>query len=270
MLAEQHVSNESTGQDDLFGLDIAVSNNDGQGEPAERDRLFMTVPEWNEHERLIGEKETLGFYLEGHPITRYQDELSLIVTVPLVNIRPGRVIVAGYIENIRTRSGPRGRMAEVRIDDRTARAHLTIYSDVYNKVRSYLIKDKLIIVAGEAVGDDYYDTGYYVKVDAVFDLTMFRDSCATLKLVLNKKMMKNGILDTIKHTISQCSHRKRPIVIEFDSENASGEISLGDNWKIEINDKLIDELQNIIGVNNVLISYQGLNNFILQQTSHKN
>ena len=270
MFAEQHGANESTGQDDMFGLEITIVDSHDQMELSERKDLFINVPEWSEHERLMGEKETLGFYLEGHPITRYQDELGSIITVPLINIRPGRVIVAGYIENIRTRTGPRGRMAELRIDDRTARAHLTIYSDVYNKVRSYLIKDKLIIAAGEAVEDDYYDTGYYIKVDTVFDLARIRDSCACLRLRLNKKMMKNGILDTIKHVFSQCSHKKRPVIIEYDSESARGEIDLGDNWKIEISDKLLDELRNSIGEENVLISYNGLNNYILQQSTQQN
>ena len=270
MLAEQHVSNESTGQDDLFGLEISTAGREDDSDSVQRDRLFVTAPELDEHERLIGEKETLGFYLEGHPITRYQDELASIVTVPLVNIRPGRVIVAGYIESLRTRSGPRGRMAELRIDDRTARAHVTVYSDVYNRVRSSLIKDKLIIVAGEAVEDDYYDTGCYIKADSVFDLTQVRDSCACLKLVLNKKMMQNGILDNIRHAFSQGSHRERPVVIEFDNEQACGRLSLGDDWKIEINDKLIDELRGLVGDDKVFITYHGLNNFILQQASHKN
>jgi DNA polymerase-3 subunit alpha len=270
MFAEQHVSNESAGQDDLFGLEIVAANRGGHMGLPERDKLFVNAPEWNDHQRLLGEKETLGFYLEGHPIARYQDELASIITVPLAAVRPGRAIVAGYIENVRTRSGPRGRMAEIRIDDRTARAHLTIYSEVYHKVRACLIKDKLIIAAGEAVQDDYYDTGYYIKTDAVFDLAKIRDSCASLKLTLNKELMKNGILDNIKYAFSQCSHRKRPVIIEYDCEYASGEINLGDDWKIEINDKLIDDLRRFVGEKNVLITYHGLNNYILQQTSHKN
>ena len=272
MTAEQHTANKNTGQDDLFGLDVSSVEGNLADESSGKTDLFITSPDWDEHERLIGEKETLGFYLEGHPITRYQNELESIITVPLVGIRPGpkSVTVAGYIENIRTRSGTRGRMAELRIDDRTARAHLTIYSDVYQKVRSYLIKDKLIIATGEAVEDDYYDTGYYIKVDSVLDLAKIRNSCALLKLSINNKMMKNGILDNIKQIFSHCSHKIRPVIIEYESDIARGEIDLGDDWKIEINDKLIEELRNLLGENNVNISYEGLKNYLLHQINHRN
>ena len=34
-------------------------------------------PEWPEDERLRYEKETLGFYITGHPLNKYNDELKL-------------------------------------------------------------------------------------------------------------------------------------------------------------------------------------------------
>ena len=83
-------------------------------------------------------------------------------------------------------------------------------------------------------------------------------------------MMKNGILDTIKQVFSQCSHKKRPVIIEYDSEYAKGEIDLGEDWKIEISDNLLDDLRNFIGEENVLINYIGLNNYILQQSNQRN
>jgi DNA polymerase-3 subunit alpha len=260
-LAEQHSANVNTGQSDMFGLVTAA----GQQHPAstrmESDTPFIHVSEWSEQERLAGEKETLGFYLEGHPITRYQRELADIVTMPLRDIRPGRVTVAGYIENIRTRSSLRGRMAEIRLDDRTARVNLTLYSEVYHRYRDMLLTDRLIIACGEALADDYYDSGYYVKVDSVHDLHAVRNNYASLKLTLDQNMLANGTLESIQRLLSKHANHTRPVAIEFRRGDVMGRIDLGEKWKIEINDGLLEGLAALIGEENVRLDYHNVNLF---------
>jgi len=261
-LAEQHSANRNAGQDDMFGLGTAseteTENPDGNNFTAS----FVQADCWDDYDRLIGEKETLGFYLEGHPITRHEDELAGIITMPLRDITPGRVIVAGYIENIRTRSGMRGKMAEVRLDDRTARAQLTLYSEVYERNRAMLITDKLIVARGEAVEDDYYNTGYYIKVDSLHELGHIRNQCASLRLSLDEGMLQNGMIESVRNVLAPYINNSRPVIIEYDNGQAKGEIDLGDSWKIEINDKLMDELGKLVGVDNVKIEYQGVNRFL--------
>jgi DNA polymerase-3 subunit alpha len=258
-LAEQHSANKNTGQTDLFGLEIRTAEEHEGGSGAEPEAPFVQMAEWSEQERLAGEKETLGFYLEGHPITRYQQELSRIVTTQLRDVKPGRVIVAGYIENIRTRTGMRGRMAEIRLDDRTARVHLTLYSEVYQKYRALLITDKLIIARGEALQDDYYDSGYYIKVDSVYELNRVRNEFASLKLRLSRNMLENGKLSEIKQLLQPYANNTRPVYIEYDNGMASGRLDLGRQWHIEITDHLIDQLMAVCGEENVRLDYHTVN-----------
>ena len=152
-LAEQHASNRNTGQDDLFGLGTGPVT--GHTEEFETHTVsFVVSGDWDDQERLHWEKETLGFYLEGHPISRYEKELSEIITVQLRHVKKERLRIAGYIENIRTRAGARGRTAEIRLDDRTSRMQLTLYPEVYDRYRPNLIKDRLIIICGEAIEDE--------------------------------------------------------------------------------------------------------------------
>ncbi|MEJ2427166.1 MAG: DNA polymerase III subunit alpha, partial [Candidatus Thiodiazotropha sp.] len=72
-LAEQHHAMQAMGQNDLFGM--------GEPQPAEASHAQVIpddVDEWEEEQRLLGEKETLGLYLTGHPIDRYAEELPHI------------------------------------------------------------------------------------------------------------------------------------------------------------------------------------------------
>ena len=72
LAAEQLARDTSTGQNDMFGNVLG-----GGGVVESR---FKAGSEWPEEERLAGEKETLGLYLTGHPITRFEAELEKITS----------------------------------------------------------------------------------------------------------------------------------------------------------------------------------------------
>jgi DNA polymerase-3 subunit alpha len=260
--AEQHLANRNAGQNDMFGLDAAPVAGVPDAGNKQQILSFVEAEPWDDHERLLWEKETLGFYLEGHPISRYTDELAQIITVPLRNVRDGRVIVAGYIENIRTRAGARGRMAEVRVDDRTARMHLTLYTESYERYRAKLIKDKLIVIRGEGIEDDYYNNGYYIKVDSVYELDEIRNNCGVLRLSLDAAMCRNDIIEQVKTVLLSYNNNKRPVIIEFDNGQAIGRLDLGDAWKVHIDDTLLGSLRGLLGNENVNIDYYQVNEYL--------
>ncbi len=255
--AEQFANNSSTGQDDLFGLDMNSTPTAAAGTDSE----FADARELDEYERLRAEKETLGFYLQGHPISRYEAELGLITTTALNSISLGVVRIAGYIESIRTRSGQRGRMAELRIDDRTARVHVNLYSEVYEKYRSVLQKDKLVIISGEAVADDYYESGLSVKAEKIADLADTRANCSYLVLRLDRQMMQNGMLNIIKGTLKAHANRKSPVMVEYTNGTAKGNLNLGNDWRVEISDKLLQELAGLLGNENIMVRYRDVHKY---------
>ncbi len=76
-LGEQNSLALTTGQDDLFGLSVA--QNPFQSETA-------AVPDWTEAVRLGYERETLGLYLSGHPITPYEPDLRFLVSARLADV----------------------------------------------------------------------------------------------------------------------------------------------------------------------------------------
>ncbi|MGH8457263.1 MAG: DNA polymerase III subunit alpha, partial [Stenotrophobium sp.] len=69
--AEKAAESASSGQDDLFGLGSATPK---AGERIEAD----LAPDWPLREKLNHERETLGFYLSGHPIEAYADVIKQI------------------------------------------------------------------------------------------------------------------------------------------------------------------------------------------------
>jgi len=250
-LSEQFSTNTVTGQDDLFGLD----DMSGTGTNGQRPSEFIQVADWSDDERLTGEKETLGFYLRGHPIIRYENELVKFITTRLKDIRPGNVLVAGYIHRLRTRSGARGRMAEVILDDRNGRATVTVYADKYQQYRQLLIKDKLIIVRGEVVADDYLDNGYAIIAREICDLDEMRNRHAALRLKLNADHAGKETLDQVRTELAGHRTGNSKVRMDYLNGNAVCTLEMGAEWRVSITDNLLESLRNILGNENVVIEY---------------
>ncbi|MFT7460915.1 MAG: DNA polymerase-3 subunit alpha, partial [Planctomycetota bacterium] len=255
-LAEQMNNNVSRGQDDMFGVEVRTAIVNSDENSAFDDNAFADAPDWDDHERLRGEKETLGFYFKGHPIMRYEQELAKIPnSYRLCDVRPGKVTVAGYIESIRMRSGSRGKTAEVRLDDRTARMQLTLYPEVNQRYRDILIKDKLIVVKGEAKEDDYKGVGYVIDTKEVFTLEQIRQIHANLKLRINEGMINNGVISDLQALLSSHNRGKSPVVIEYETGKASALLQFGETWKVNIDDHMLEELDRLLGTDRVELHY---------------
>ena len=263
-LADQFSSNNSAGQDDLFGLGLSKPSESNNSTDIE----FVNVKDLNELERLKAEKETLGFYVNGHPITKYEKELLSITTSSLGDVKLGIVRVAGYLEGIRTRSGQRGRMAELRVDDKTARMVVNLYSEAYEKYRSVLQKDKLVIIVGEAVEDDYYSSGIAIKADMVVDLDEVRSLCGFLSLTLNRNTVKKT-LPLVQEILRNHKSDKCHVIIKYENDSASGVITLGDDWKVNINDELLEELSVILGDDKVSVLYKDVHKYFTAKPKFK-
>ena len=251
--AEQYMDNTGSGQDDMFGTELlATSVDSGAGQEIP----YISVPAWEDHERLMGEKESLGFYLKGHPIARYESELSAVISANLCRVKAGmNLTVAGYIESIRIRTGMRGRLAEVMLDDRTARLQVTVYSENYQQYRDLLVKDQLVIIKGESVNDDYYEAGVAIVAREIYSLAEVRERYASLRLKVNRNMLDNGFIPSLKEVLSRHGSGTNKVSMEYNDNQVSTLLSFGSSWSVKISDELLGELNELVGGANVNLDF---------------
>jgi DNA polymerase-3 subunit alpha len=250
--AGQYVSATDAGQNDMFGLHVAQAP-----VAAADDHRFVSAAPWTDRQRLDAEKETLGFYLRGHPIQRYEPELAHIVSTSLRELRAGNVTVAGYIDSLRVRSGPRGRMAEFQLDDRTARAHVRLYAEVYQRYYGLVAEDHLVIIRGEVVEDDYYQTGCAIVARELFTLDQCRARGARLCLRVGPEHAGNGLVSGLQQALAPHRPGPAPVLIEYNNDIATGTVALGSRWQVTLNDRLLDALAGLLGEGNVSVQYPG-------------
>jgi DNA polymerase III subunit alpha len=252
-VAEQHLRDRTAGQEDLFG---------GVTSPAEAGRradTFVDTCEWDEAERLAAEKETLGLYLTGHPITRYETELTQFVTARLAELRPDAqqtAVVAGLMVGLRTMSARRGgRLAFVVLDDRTARLEVSVFPEVFQRYRDLLVKDKLLIVEGSVVTDEYTG-GYRMTAERLYDVDQAREAYAKqLIIALDGRRTVNGFTQKLGQTLAPFRDGACPVCIEYRNQRAEARLTLSADWRIRPTEELLRRLGDLAGPGQVRLVY---------------
>jgi DNA polymerase III subunit alpha len=150
--AASAAADKARGQVSLFGMleEKAEVKDDG----------MIRVPEWTQSELLAHEKELLGFYITGHPLTPFA---PLLERFTLANSRTasalgGRTmtriggIVTGVQQGMSKKSGKP--YAMVTLEDLEGSFTMLCMNENYDKYRALLETSKALLVVGEVSNDE--------------------------------------------------------------------------------------------------------------------
>ncbi len=237
-ISDQNAKNNLSGQQDLFSKTVQLPQETG----------YCEAQAWTELQRLQNEKDSLGYYLSGHPLDSYRGEISQFCRTTLANVKPTyeqTVTVAGQIVAMRTLLTKRGdRMAIISLDDGTARVEAAVFSDVYQEVRHILAKDEIVVIEGEVSIDDY--TGGHRmscrNVMSLVDARVHYGKHVLLKLDHNVDIQ--SLLTILPQTImSESAGTDCPLVIEYQGEEAKARLKLPKQYRLVPSDERLEELQ---------------------------
>ena len=114
---------------------------------------------WPESLRLAHEKETLGFYITGHPIRQYAAEMSRLATTSTADLAdraPGsEVTVGGIVAQVRTMRTRKGnRMGAILLEDLRGIVEVLVFPEVYARIEDRAVADRPVIVRGKLDRDE--------------------------------------------------------------------------------------------------------------------
>ncbi|HZV61392.1 MAG TPA: DNA polymerase III subunit alpha [Methylophilaceae bacterium] len=245
--AEQ--SGAAIGQDSLFGEAM--------------DSVAQTLPDvapWSEQERLQQEKIALGFYLSGHPYLGYRKELADFVRTELASLKPQEQpqLLAGVITGIRMRMTSRGKMAIVTLDDASSRIEMVVGNELLNESSQLLKEDMLLVVEGRVSNDDFTG-GLRVSARRLYDLASARSAYASLLKISCNGQADAGklreLLMPYRRGKNADERRGCAVKVEYYNANARAELMLGDEWRVELRDELLNGLRCWLSDENVKILY---------------
>jgi DNA polymerase-3 subunit alpha len=118
------------------------------------------IDEWDEKQLLALEKESLGFYITGHPLIGYEDILDKFTNANSVVVKEKKdgdtVRIGGIIRKLKTiKTKKRGElMAFVTLEDLHGSLEATVFSSLYAKVHDLLTDDRPILIQGQLQKDE--------------------------------------------------------------------------------------------------------------------
>ena len=124
---------------------------------AESDPLDPSIPEWDTEQRLLNEKEVLGFYLSGHPLRGVWDRaqrLGVVGTGQLGQAEDGaKVLLCGLVSALREINTKNGnRMGFATIEDVEGTIEVTIFPELFRQSVTHLKSGAPLLIRGKVEG----------------------------------------------------------------------------------------------------------------------
>jgi DNA polymerase-3 subunit alpha len=248
--AEQAAANAN--QSSLFGmLEEAVTPGGN---------ALVEVPRWSEKELLQQEKKSLGFYFSGHPFDAYRSEIAGFVKTKLGSLAPQqeKQLLAGIVYATRTMMTRRGKMAFVALDDGEAQVEVAVFNELFERHRDLLREDQLLLVEGKVSKDDY-SGGLRVTADRLYGVAEARTRYAKgMRLAMNGQASAaklRELLGPYRRVAAAEESGGCPVTIRYHNQGGACEVTLGDGWRVELDDNLLTSLKEWLSEEGVSILY---------------
>jgi DNA polymerase III subunit alpha len=223
-------------------------------------------PEWSEAVRLAGERDTLGLFLTGHPIGRFEADLPHLVSArigDLVSERPvpggegtrgffmGKpATVAGLVYEIRKR----GTRTSFVLDDRSGRIEVTLFEEVYQQYREVIGKDALVLVEGTVRFDEFID-GWRLAAKRITELHRLREQRARGLIVTLPANAPPAFAARLAETLEPWrAGASCDVFVRHANRAAYGRLAFGPEWRVRPTRELVERLETLTG-NRVIPSY---------------
>ncbi|MFP6669866.1 MAG: DNA polymerase III subunit alpha, partial [Pirellulaceae bacterium] len=252
------LSDRRSGQKNLF-----EQFNDDTNQ--EDDVPLPNVPEFEERERLIMEKEVLGFYLSSHPLAEHRDLLasySSHTTTRLSKLSDRtEVVIGGMISSItlaHTKNGRPGsptKYANFDIEDVEGTVRCIMWPDSFQRFEPLLEPDSILLARGSV---DRRGGGDEVNliVDELISLDQLDDRC-TRGMVIRVDELKHGdrMLPQI-YEILRAYPGNQEVRLLLDLADGHRVSMKADRLQVQVNTELKQRIDDLLGHHNYQVITQ--------------
>jgi DNA polymerase-3 subunit alpha len=212
--------------------------------------------EWTEKEVLDREKESLGFYVTGHPLSKYEEDLKKFSSVNLLELKSlntGDVVtVGGMLPFIRKRYDKRDReMATAVLEDLYSSVGLLIFASVYEHYGSLLQSDKPVIVKGRV---DKEGNEPKIIVDDINLLSKIKVSeTREVEIKIMLPGLDQRLIKKLEKIITRHKGEARIRLNIVRPQDMSAKMVLNDFFRVKPDSSFIKEVEDLIGEDSVVL-----------------
>ena len=249
-VVEQAIEAAQTYQNDrLRGQTSFFDESDSEGGFAATFQSLPDVPEWPVNEGLAKEKEVLGFYVSGHPLARFEEEIQSFATHSVTSLEGVRdkqeVTVGGALIAVKQITDRKGNpMAFATLEDFTGTIEILVFSELYEKRRTVVANGSMVLIRGNvSVKEDEVK----VIAQAITPLSEVRLEIPT---TVHITLSTAGLEDDTIHSLAGILERSPgqcDVCLHVDTLH-SGRITLrSKKYRVAPTPEAIDHLRSLIG-----------------------
>lgn len=216
--AAQHAQKERESlQENIFGELLGdVGGKSGIAEPA-----LPHAERWSEAERLTREKEVLGFFISGHPLDNFLDEMALFDRVTTSNLKEFRdqkveiaCVVTDCARQISKRDG--SEWGRITIEDYLGTATVLAFGDTWANCKDVLQKDAAVLIRGGVSGRERDEEDPPIFLDGASPLSGVREHADVTVCIELAPGLPEGTIEKA-HAAFAGSPGSSPLIVQWRS-----------------------------------------------------
>jgi DNA polymerase-3 subunit alpha len=215
------------------------------------------LPAWTEAERLAKEKEVLGFFISGHPLERFRDEVELFgtrTTATLGEWGEHQVSVAAVVTGVKRQiSKKTGKeYARLVVEDFHGTAEAIVFPDAWAKLNQTIFQDAALLLTGGYSDRDRGEDQAPFIVELARPLEELKASGA-LALSLSWRAPTAPQPAALKEVAALCSAHPgpTPLYVEWSDGNGDAVRLRSRRVRVAAEDDLVRALRDLLGAESV-------------------
>jgi DNA polymerase III subunit alpha len=220
-------------------------------------RPFPDVPPWTEAERLAREKDVLGFFISGHPLERFRDEVELFgsrTTATLGEWSEHQVNVAAVVTAVKRQiSKKTGKeYARLVLEDFHGTAEAIVFPDAWAKLNQTILLDAAMLLTGGYSDRDRGEERAPFIVEAARHLEELKRTGA-LALSLRWRAPEAPPERAVRAAAALCTAHPgpTPVYIEWSDGNGEAVRLRSRRLRVAAEDDLVRALRDLLGADSV-------------------
>jgi DNA polymerase-3 subunit alpha len=212
--------------------------------------------EWPENKLLAYEKEVLGFYITGHPLARFAEEMRNYVSHSIDRLQElqtdSQVSIGGVIGSVNKRKTKKGQlMAIFKLEDLTGIVEVVVFPEAYeNGVGKYLHRDEMIIVKGKL---NWWEDKPRIVASEVIPFSRAKE------LLIRQMTLQVSIAglkeDTLKKLQELFINNQGNCRVNFNLSLPGDRIlKISSKMQVKLTDKLLEEVKKLLGRDSIQLS----------------
>ncbi len=238
--AQRRQREKTSGQHGLFGGASAAA------EPAEEP--LPDLEEWPEHETLAAEFATVGFYISGHPLSKYVSKLAELGAIDLAGVEGRRngeeITVAGIVVAMRSMRSRKGeRWGILTLQDMTGVLEVLAFPESFARLEAVFKSNAPLLLKGRV---NVEEAGTRL---AVMDARRLEDigqrPPSVMRVRVNLETVDAAVLDELKELFTS---KPGSCSVAFDLVSPEGAVAtLRADQRVRADQELVREVCRLCG-----------------------